>query len=196
MAVRVWLWLYWVTVWAWCIKTHRALAAGAVSCSAYSASDQDSFWDALGKCPLCLSQSNCGFCVSTLQCLGGAASGPDNGTPCPQWTFGGQQNCPAVPNCGDHLDCAGCAKQDECAWCASENACTTISDAFSRDCRGLVFEPPCPDKFVADNVILGNLIVTADPTFGGGELNVTGDPLACTLKPAARSRPSIHLKLT
>ena len=52
--------------------------------------------------------------------------------------------------------------------------CTTISEAFSRDCRGLVFEPPCPDQYVADNVIVGNLIVRADPTFGGGELNISG----------------------
>ena len=26
----------------------------------------------------------------------------------------------------------------------------------------------------SDNIIVGNLIVTLDPTFGGGELNVTG----------------------
>jgi len=104
------------------------------------------------------------------------------------------------------MDCNGCAKQDHCAWCASENVCTTISEAFSKDCRGLVFEPPCPENYVAgkvilfrhfssrflftsyviiilmnsphipilDNVIVGNLIVRADPTFGGGELNLTG----------------------
>ena len=50
----------------------------------------------------------------------------------------------------------------------------TISEAFSRDCRGLVFEPPCPNTYVSDNVIVGNLIVQADATFGGGALNVTG----------------------
>ena len=166
-----------MAMWASCIQTTQRVGAGAANaidtCSAYSSSDQDSFWDALGRCPACMAHSNCGFCVSTLQCLGGTLIGPDNGTPCPQWTFGSQA-CPAIPNCGDHLDCAGCANQDECAWCASESTCTTISDAFSRDCRGLVFEPPCPANFVADNIILGNLIVTADPTFGGGELNVTG----------------------
>ena len=57
---------------------------------------------------------------------------------------------------------------------SSSGVCTTISEAFSRDCRGLVFEPPCPDQYVADNVIVGNLIVRADPTFGGGELNISG----------------------
>jgi len=54
-----------------------------------------------------------------------------------------------VPNCGDYVDCYGCASQEQCAWCASENLCTTISEAFSRDCRGLVFEPPCPNNFVS-----------------------------------------------
>jgi hypothetical protein len=50
----------------------------------------------------------------------------------------------------------------------------TISEAFSRDCRGLVFEPPCPASYVSDNIIVGNLIVHADATFGGGALNVSG----------------------
>lgn len=72
------------------------------------------------------------------------------------------------------------------------------------DCRGLVFEPPCPDNYVAgivlerlyiilfyenhyyfritflDNVVVGNLIVRADPTFGGGELNISGPPFFST----------------
>lgn len=30
------------------------------------------------------------------------------------------------------------------------------------------------DFMISDNVIVGNLIVRADPTFGGGELNLTG----------------------
>lgn len=62
----------------------------------------------------------------------------------------------AVPNCGDYVDCFGCASQEQCAWCASDNTCSTISDAFSNDCRGLVFEPPCPTDFVpgsSDSVI-------------------------------------------
>eukprot|EP01032_Pedospumella_encystans_P022255 gene22255-25219_t len=79
-----------------------------------------------------------------------------------------------MPNCGDYNDCYGCASQDQCAWCASDNTCNTISDAFSKDCRGLVFEPPCPSDFIPENVVVGNLVVRADPTFGGGELNVSG----------------------
>lgn len=59
----------------------------------------------------------------------------------------------AVPNCQDYLDCESCAVQDECAWCASENVCTTQADAFSRDCRGLVFDLPCPANFVAGEFV-------------------------------------------
>ena len=54
-----------------------------------------------------------------------------------------------IPNCNDYIDCNTCARLEECAWCASENVCTTISEAFSKDCRGLVFEAPCPSNFVA-----------------------------------------------
>ena len=54
-----------------------------------------------------------------------------------------------IPNCADYVDCFGCAAQDQCAWCASENVCASISDAFTMDCRGLVFELPCPTNYVA-----------------------------------------------
>lgn len=80
----------------------------------------------------------------------------------------------AVPNCQDYTDCQGCASQEECAWCASDNTCSTISDVFERDCRGLVFEPPCPTDFVPESVVVGNLVVRADATFGGGEVNISG----------------------
>ncbi len=93
-----------------------------------------------------------------------------------------------IPNCGNYPDCNSCAKVSECAWCASEGTCTSISTAFTKDCGGLVFELPCPDSFVngivftyyfsqcfyykrfyfkTENVVVGNLIVRADPTFGG-----------------------------
>jgi hypothetical protein len=81
----------------------------------------------------------------------------------------------AVPNCQDYTDCQGCAAQEECAWCASDNTCSTISDVFERDCRGLVFEPPCPTDFVPESVVVGNLVVRADATFGGGEVNISGN---------------------
>jgi hypothetical protein len=53
-----------------------------------------------------------------------------------------------VPNCGDYIDCFNCASQEQCAWCASENVCTTISEGFSKECGGLVFDPPCPNYYV------------------------------------------------
>lgn len=131
------------------------------------------FRDAIGRCQDCSSIDGCGYCLSTLQCISGTDSGPSNGVSCPSWTFS-NSSCPGtsfspllnklslalysyccfilflvVPNCGDYADCYGCASQEQCAWCASENLCTTISEAFSRDCRGLVFEPPCPNNFVS-----------------------------------------------
>jgi hypothetical protein len=119
-------------------------------CSQFSSKDSDDFWVSVGRCPSCTEEIGCGFCESTLQCLDGTATGPSNSSPCASWSFE-KNSCPAVPNCEEYFDCSGCASQDQCAWCASENLCTTISEAFSRDCRGLVFEPPCPDKFVSGN---------------------------------------------
>ena len=140
----------------------------------------------VGRCTACTQTPGCGFCQSTLQCLVGDVSGPTgvNGVSgvsgvqsCPSWSYE-TDTCPALPHCELFTDCASCAVSDQCAWCASEGQCTTISEAFSRDCRGLVFEPPCPDQYISDNIIVGNLIVRADPTFGGGELNVSGAALS------------------
>lgn len=153
------------------LMTAKALPS---NCSVYSATDADQYWDAVAKCPACSAESGCGYCMSSLLCLPGIdESGPTDGSSCPNWIYD-SKSCPAVPNCGDYIDCAGCAKQDECAWCASGNVCTTIAEAFSMDCRGLVFEPPCPDIYISENVIVGNLVVRADPSFGGGVLNVSG----------------------
>jgi hypothetical protein len=63
-----------------------------------------------------------------------------------------------MPHCQDYMDCAGCAKQDQCAWCASENLCTTIADAFSKDCRGLVFELPCPESYIVGMIYYISII--------------------------------------
>lgn len=105
----------------------------------------------------------CGYCLSTLQCVRGTVDGPlEKSYPCPSWTFV-QDGCTGknntifnkskisleVPNCGGFLDCGSCAQKEACAWCASENVCVTISEAFSRDCGGLVFDLPCPDSYVS-----------------------------------------------
>lgn len=55
----------------------------------------------------------------------------------------------AIPVCGEYIDCLSCAADKECAWCASANQCLTIGDAMSADCRGLVFDPPCPTNYIA-----------------------------------------------
>ena len=33
---------------------------------------------------------------------------------------------------------------------------------------------PLPCLVISENVIIGNLVVKADPSFGGGELNISG----------------------
>ena len=133
------------------------------NCTTLSSKDTDSYWDAVGKCSECNLKSDCGFCLSTLQCLEGTDVGPLDGIPCPSWTFQ-KETCPLIPTC-DASDCHTCALKDECAWCASENLCTTISEAFSKDCRGLVFEPPCPQNYVTgiDNrTLFFNMIMIFD----------------------------------
>lgn len=125
--------------------------------------------DAVARCGECSSIDGCGFCESSLQCLSGDESGP-TGAECGSWVFQ-NTSCPgmstklsfellslmpdhlsrhiATPNCKTYVDCNSCATQEQCAWCASENLCTTIADSFQRNCRGLVFELPCPTDFVA-----------------------------------------------
>ena len=137
----------------------------------------------------------CGYCLSNMQCLAGTnSSGPLDGTPCDQWTFSSDV-CPGkfkhilflilskykliyliivIPNCRDYTSCGGCADIEECVWCESSLTCTSLPEALGSDCRGLVFDPPCPDTFVSENVIVGNLNVQGDPSLGGGELNVDG----------------------
>ena len=63
---------------------------------------------------------------------------------------------------------------DDCAWCASAQRCMTVSEVFAEDCSGTVFDPPCPTSFVGDNHVVGNLVVEADPVFGGGHLMTSG----------------------
>lgn len=53
-----------------------------------------------------------------------------------------------TPRCSEYPECATCAEDGDCAWCASAGACMTVSEIFSVDCRGTVFDLPCPDSFV------------------------------------------------
>jgi hypothetical protein len=50
----------------------------------------------------------------------------------------------------------------------------TIEDIYSRDCRGTVFDGPCPDSWIAEHKVIGMLTVEPDPSFGGGALKVAG----------------------
>lgn len=54
-----------------------------------------------------------------------------------------------TPRCGEYPECTTCAEDEDCAWCASEGACMTVSEIFSMDCRGTVFDLPCPTSFIA-----------------------------------------------
>ena len=69
----------------------------------------------------------------------------------------------AVPNCAEYSTCNSCATQNECAWCASENSCVLYSEAFSKDCRGVVFDAPCPSSYVTGefvNIVVDQLMLT------------------------------------
>ena len=127
------------------------------------------------NCTACVSATGCGYCLSTLSCMDGTATGPGGGIPCPNWVEPGHPNvCPAEPRCRSIPSCTKCAAADECAWCASKAVCLSIEDVFTENCRGTVFELPCPASFVEDNRVQGNLAISGDPLFGGGFLRVTG----------------------
>ncbi|CAM9928839.1 unnamed protein product, partial [Ectocarpus sp. 8 AP-2014] len=99
-------------------------------------------------CTSCVGVGGCGYCLSTLQCVDGTSSGPSDGSPCPTW-ISEPDVCPETPRCGEYPECTTCAEDEDCAWCASEGACVTVSEIFSTDCRGTVFDLPCPTSFVA-----------------------------------------------
>jgi hypothetical protein len=100
--------------------------------------------------------------LSTLQCLQGTnETGPSDGSSCDQWTFSAD-SCPGksiicdlgcnslvASQCGIYGSCSSCTSQDKCVWCASANSCTSLYEALNSDCRGMVFDPPCPESFVA-----------------------------------------------
>jgi hypothetical protein len=77
----------------------------SLDCDFHSASETDSYWyfpsfkfshvsyffsmfrEAIGKCSACSTDPNCGYCLSTLQCLPGLEDGPLDNLPCPEWIF-------------------------------------------------------------------------------------------------------------
>lgn len=103
----------------------------------------DEYWDAITSCSPCV-RKGCGYCLSTLQCMGGDETGPSGGMPCPSWVYEDDKNCPVIPECGTLLSCNDCAQHEMCAWCAADMQCMTIEETFYKDCRGVVFDAPCP----------------------------------------------------
>jgi len=125
----------------------------------------DEYWDAVTSCSPCV-RKGCGYCLSTLQCQGGDELGPRKGAmPCPSWVWADDSNCPVIPACGNLLSCSECAVHEMCAWCANDQKCMTIEETFYKDCRGAVFESPCPAYYTpgihlcsCTGIIITNLI--------------------------------------
>ena len=78
------------------------------------------------------------------------------------------------PQCDEYSDCQSCAGLEDCAWCASEGKCLTVSEIFGLQCRGTVFDLPCPVSYIGVNKVVGNMVVQPDPAFGGGEFVAYG----------------------
>ncbi|GMH56019.1 hypothetical protein TrRE_jg12439, partial [Triparma retinervis] len=150
----------------------------AASCSDFVSVVEGDYWTEVGKCGGCLATAGCGYCLSTLTCLDGTADGPGDGSPCPNW-LSEPSGCPVIPRCNVFNNCGDCASSSDCAWCASQNLCMTISEVYSNDCTGTVFDAPCPVTYVTENTVVGNLVVVADSQFGGGEVSFEGPCVDC-----------------
>eukprot|EP01029_Cantina_marsupialis_P016761 TRINITY_DN3751_c0_g1_i2.p1 TRINITY_DN3751_c0_g1~~TRINITY_DN3751_c0_g1_i2.p1 ORF type:complete len:164 (-),score=56.73 TRINITY_DN3751_c0_g1_i2:118-609(-) len=92
---------------------------------------------------------------------------------CPEWVFDAK-DCPAIPDCESYNSCGQCAALDDCTWCPSIEKCLRNDLIVDYECSSAVFDLPCPTSYVEKREIVGDLIVKADPTFGGGSLEVTG----------------------
>ena len=85
--------------------------------------------------------------------MGGDASGPHSDVPCPSWVWEDSGSCPVVPACGDLRTCGECATHEMCAWCANGETCMTVEETFYRDCRGVIFDAPCPLSFIPGKLL-------------------------------------------
>ena len=156
--------------------------------------DELPYWDRVAQCTPCTSLPQCGFCMSSLQCLHGDSLGPVGEAPCPggsdAWIFSsispvsGTASCPVAPPCEQEATCLSCVRQDECVWCANSTDgggnCMDVSKVFSSAavCRAAVFDEPCPASFVSESTVIGNVIVAPDDVFGGGHLDVNAGVVA------------------
>ena len=124
-------------------------------------------------CADCAGSSGCGFCLSTGACSAGDSSGPLDGSTCPTW-LGDGASCPKEPVCDDHTDCGGCVSDESCAWCASEQRCLDLSEIFTSDCHGTIFDAPCPASWAPETRVVGDFILEPDALSGGGHLRSSG----------------------
>ena len=139
----------------------------ASTCDAFSLPGDGAYWDEVAQCDSCVA-AGCVYCLSTLSCIDAASE-----QPCPE-TISSTAACPARPDCSGYSDCESCVADDACAFCAGSSTCYTVSEIFSENCRGTVFDAPCPESFVGVNRVVGNLFVESDETFGGGEFHLDG----------------------
>ena len=147
------------------------------------------YWSRVAQCNPCIGLPECGFCMSSLQCLHGDELGPLGEAPCAggseEWIFSAQMSvCPSAPPCTQEESCLTCVRQDECVWCANSTDgggnCMDVSEVFSSAsiCRAAVFDEPCPASFVSESKVIGNVIVAPDDVFGGGHLDVNAGVVA------------------
>ena len=128
------------------------ISASAQKCEEFS-NDGGDYFEAIGDCSACAANAHCGFCLSTLQCLERGNDGPSSGLPCNYWLTGAEE-CPEIPQCEELSSCGVCVDMDGCAWCASEQRCLTISEIFTTECEGSIFDAPCPSSPVSSNTSL------------------------------------------
>ncbi len=129
-------------------------------CEALTSTSDEEYWDAVTSCSPCV-RKGCGYCLSTLLCMGGNENGPRPGSmPCPSWVWADDSKCPVIPACGTLLSCSDCAVHEMCAWCAKDDKCMTMEETFYKDCRGVVYDLPCPASYTPGYI---NLCI---PTLG------------------------------
>ena len=122
------------------------LSTYAQNCEDFSNEGGD-YYEAISDCATCTENAQCGFCLSTLQCLEGGGDGPASGLPCSYW-LASTGECPEIPQCAQLNTCGACVDMNDCAWCASEQRCLTVSEIFMTECEGSIFDAPCPSNSV------------------------------------------------
>ena len=84
-----------------------------------------------GNCTACI-DAGCGFCLSTLTCLQGQATGPADNSICAEWQFGSSATCPGT--------C--CLRERGCAMPA--HAALIRATSPYTQARSLVYPAQCP----------------------------------------------------